>query len=80
MAVAGFTQDAHGATPAQSAGLQVGDVVIAVNGQSISTEEDLAGAILSQTPGTQVTIQVLRGNGQQSVQVTLGERPTNASA
>jgi S1-C subfamily serine protease len=80
VAVAGFTQDAHGATPAQSAGLQVGDVIIAVNGQSISTEEDLAGAILSQAPGAQVTIQVLRGNGQQSVPVTLGERPTNASA
>ena len=80
VAVAGFTQDAHGATPAQSAGLQVGDVITAVNGQSISAEEDLAGAILSQTPGTKVSIEVQRGNGQQTVQVTLGERPVDVSA
>jgi S1-C subfamily serine protease len=80
VAVAGFTQDAHGATPAQSAGLQVGDVIIAVNGQTINSEEDLAGAVLSRTPGTKISIQVQRGNGQQTFQVTLGERPTNVSA
>jgi len=80
VAVAGFTQDAHGATPAQSAGLQVGDVIIAVNGQTISSEEDLAGAVLSRPPGTKISIQVQRGNGQQTFQVTLGERPTNVSA
>lgn len=80
VAVAGFTQDAHGATPAQSAGLQVGDVITAVNGQTVSSEEDLAGAVLSRTPGSKISIQVQRGNGQQTIQVTLGERPTNVSA
>jgi S1-C subfamily serine protease len=80
VAVAGFTQDAHGATPAQSAGLQVGDVIVAVNGQTITSEEDLAGAVLSRTPGTKISVEVQRGNGQQTIQVTLGERPTNVSA
>jgi S1-C subfamily serine protease len=80
VAVAGFTQDAHGANPAQSAGLQVGDVITAVNGQTVSSEEDLAGAVLSRTPGTKISVQVQRGNGQQTFQVTLGERPTNVSA
>ena len=80
VAVAGFTQDAHGATPAQSAGLQVGDVIVAVNGQTITSEEDLAGAVLSRTPGTKISIEVQRGAGQQTIQVTLGERPTNVSA
>jgi S1-C subfamily serine protease len=78
--VAGFTQDAHGATPAQSGGLQVGDVIVAVNGQTITTEEDLAGAVLSRTPGTKISIQVQRGTSQQTVQVTLGERPVNVGA
>jgi S1-C subfamily serine protease len=78
--VAGFTQDAHGATPAQSAGLQVGDVITAVNGQTVSSEEDLAGAVLSRAPGTKISVQVQRGNSQQTIQVTLGERPTNVSA
>jgi S1-C subfamily serine protease len=80
VAVAGFTQDAHGATPAQSAGLQVGDVIVAVNGQTITSEEDLAGAVLSRTPGTKISVEVQRSGGQQTIQVTLGERPTNVSA
>jgi S1-C subfamily serine protease len=80
VAVSGFTQDAHGATPAQSAGLQVGDVIVAVNGQSISTQEDLAGTVLSQTPGAKISVEVQRGTSQQTVQVTLGERPTNVGA
>ena len=80
VAVAGFTQDAHGATPAQSAGIQVGDVIVAVNGQTITSEEDLAGAVLSRTPGTKISVTVQRGNGQQTIQVTLGERPANVNA
>jgi S1-C subfamily serine protease len=80
VAVAGFTQDAHGATPAQSAGIQVGDVIVAVNGQTITSEEDLAGAVLSRAPGTKISVEVQRGAGQQTIQVTLGERPTNVSA
>jgi putative serine protease PepD len=80
VAVAGFTQDAHGATPAQSAGLQVGDVITGVNGQTVSSEEDLAGAVLSRTPGTKISVTVQRNGGQQTIQVTLGERPTSLSA
>jgi putative serine protease PepD len=80
VAVAGFTQDAHGATPAQSAGLQVGDVIVAVNGQAITSEEDLAGAVLSRTPGTKISVEVQRGGSQQTIQVALGERPANVSA
>jgi S1-C subfamily serine protease len=80
VAVAGFTQDAHGATPAQSAGIQVGDVIVSVNGQAITSEEDLAGAVLSRTPGTKISVTVQRNGGQQTVNVTLGERPTDVSA
>ena len=46
----------------------------------ITSEEDLAGAVLSRTPGTKISVEVQRGNGQQTIQVTLGERPTNVSA
>jgi S1-C subfamily serine protease len=76
--VTGFTTDAAGKSPAQSAGLQTGDVIVAVNGQAISGSDDLAGAVLTQAPGTHVTLTVQRGSSQQTLTVTLGERPASA--
>ncbi len=75
--VTGFVNDAAGQSPAQKAGLRVGDIITAVNGQAINSNADLASALISQSPGTQVTLTVARGSGQQTVTVTLGERPTN---
>jgi S1-C subfamily serine protease len=76
--VTGFATDAAGTSPAQQAGLRAGDVIIAVNGQQISGNDDLASALLNLTPGTQVTLTLLRGSAQQTVKVTLGERPVNS--
>ena len=75
--VTGFGNDAAGASPAQQAGLQTGDVITAVNGRTISGNSDLASAIESQAPGTKVTLTVQRGTSQVTVSVTLGERPAN---
>jgi S1-C subfamily serine protease len=73
--VAGFANDAAGQSPAQQAGLQTGDVITAVNGQTISGSDDLASATMDRTPGTKVTLTVIRGAGQQNIVLTLGERP-----
>jgi S1-C subfamily serine protease len=75
--VAGFANDAAGASPAQQAGIHTGDVIIAVNGTAVTSNSDLAGALLSQTPGTKVTVTVQRGASQVKIDVTLGERPAN---
>jgi S1-C subfamily serine protease len=75
--VAGFAADAAGQSPAQQAGLQSGDVIVAVNGQPVASNSDLAAAVATQTPGTKITLTVVRGSNQQSITVTLGERPTN---
>ncbi len=76
--VMGFTDDTAGTSPAQQAGLRAGDVIIAVNGQSVSDSDDLASALLNQQPGTQVTLTIERGSAQQTVKVTLGERPVDS--
>jgi S1-C subfamily serine protease len=73
-----FVPDAKGSSPAQRAGLKTGDIIIAVNGKQITSSGDLASALISQNPGTQVTVTVQRGSNKQDVKVTLGERPTNA--
>lgn len=76
--IAGFSNDATGASPAQQAGLQTGDVITAVNGQAVSGGDDLAGELLTRAPGSQVTLTVVRGTRQLSVTVTLGERPASS--
>jgi S1-C subfamily serine protease len=73
--VTGFANDAAGSSPAQQAGIQTGDIIVAVNGQQITSNADLATFLLSQSPGTKVTVTVQRGNSQQKITVTLGEYP-----
>ncbi len=75
--VAGFSNDAAGSSPAQQAGIKVGDVITAVNGTQINNSDDLAGVLLNLTPGTKVNVTVERGSSQQMITVTLGERPAN---
>ncbi|MGZ3714719.1 MAG: S1C family serine protease [Ktedonobacterales bacterium] len=75
--VTGFTNDASGKSPAQSAGIKVNDIITAVNGQQIATSADLSSQLQTRPPGAQVTITVVRGSGKQDIKVTLGERPPN---
>jgi S1-C subfamily serine protease len=76
--ITGFANDAAGASPARQAGLQTGDIITAVNGQTVTNSEDLASALLTQSPGTQVALTIERGSQRQTVHATLGERPANS--
>ncbi len=76
--VAGFASDAAGQSPAQQAGVQTGDVITAVNGQTVASNDDLSSALLNDTPGAQATLTIVRGTNQITITVTLGERPVSA--
>ena len=56
---------------AQASGLQVGDVITAIDGQQLDSESTLRSAILSKKPGHTVTLQVYRSSTQQSATVEL---------
>lgn len=75
--VSGFASDTSGQSPAEQAGLQTGDIIVAVNGTSISSSDDLAAATLARLPGTKVTLTVVRGSSQLSISLSLGERPVS---
>lgn len=75
--IAGYTNDAYGQSPARQAGLLAGDIITAINGRTVSASDDVAAAILTQAPGTKITVTVLRGSSQTTVAVTLGERPAS---
>ena len=60
--------------PAATGGLLVGDILVAINGQSLSDPDDLFSALNSETVGKAVAVDVLRGGRPEKVNVTVGER------
>jgi 2-alkenal reductase len=63
--------------PATRVGLQQGDVILALNGQTIDQDHVLAGLLLTHKPGETVNLTVLRNNQTFQVNVTLGVYPTS---
>jgi S1-C subfamily serine protease len=56
--------------------LQVGDIIIAMNNQTIKSNDDLASYLEQNTlPGDNLTLTVVRGNDQIPITITLGTRP-----
>jgi Do/DeqQ family serine protease len=60
-------------SPASTAGLQPGDVITAVNGESVRDSNILRNEIAALKPGTNVKITVLRDGKEQIVTATLAE-------
>ena len=63
-----------GGTPAADAGLQAGDVVTAIDGETVSGAESLTAQVRERAPGDQATLDVVRGGATQQVPVVLGTR------
>jgi S1-C subfamily serine protease len=58
-------------SPAQSAGLQEGDVVVSLDGKAITSADQLTTAIQADKPGQTVTIGLFRGQARKSLTATL---------
>jgi putative serine protease PepD len=63
-------------TPAKRAGLQVGDLIKAVNGKQVTATSQLQGAIDARRPGETVTIRFTRNGTSHTVTVKLATRPS----
>jgi putative serine protease PepD len=63
-------------TPAQRAGLKVGDLIKAVNGKQVTATSQLQGAIDARQPGDTVTIRYTRNGNSHTVHVKLATRPS----
>ena len=61
-------------SPAQKGGLMLGDILVAVDGHTISDSEDLLVLLTGDRVGKAIPVDVIRGNTLQTLQVTVGQR------
>jgi S1-C subfamily serine protease len=59
-------------SPAADAGLQQGEVIVAIDGKAVDSASALASIVRASRPGQSVTLTVASGTAQRQVRVTLG--------
>jgi S1-C subfamily serine protease len=62
-------------SPAASAGLLLGDIIVSLGGTSITDPGDLASVLRPDHVGQDTTVSVLRGGEPRDIRITVGERP-----
>jgi serine protease Do len=75
-----IVDEAQSDGPAAAAGVQTGDVITAVNGDSVKDSRDLAKKIGAMSPGTKVTLSVQRHGEQKKLALTLRQMPNDKQA
>jgi serine protease Do len=67
--------EAQSGSPAEKAGIESGDTIIAVNGETVEGPRELALMISDMAPGTKVTLTYWRDGAKSDVDITLGKLP-----
>jgi hypothetical protein len=62
-------------SPAASAGLKAGDVILSVDDRSVAESDDLVRIMRDHEEGDQVKLQLIRDGKKRQLEATLGERP-----
>ena len=63
-------------SPADNAGLKAGDVITAIDGNPVTSADDLTAQVGSHKPSDSITVTVTRDGASKKVTVTLGVRPS----
>ncbi len=61
-------------SPAANAGLIVGDILVGIAGEPLTSHEMLQSRLTNEAIGKPVTLEILRGGQRQNISVTVGER------
>jgi serine protease Do len=70
-----LVQQVEPGSGADEAGVRRGDVIVGLGGAPIENTGDLLGALRDYQPGDTVDLTVVRDGNEQTLEVTLGERP-----
>lgn len=62
-------------SPAQKAGLEKYDLVVAIDGENIKTADELKLKIANLSPGDVIELAIYRGNEKKNIKVKVGEAP-----
>ena len=73
-----YVQGVVAGSPSELAGLQVGDIVTAIENERVGDRRSMVGALFQYKPGDQVQLTVQRGLVSMRVDLTLAERPADA--
>jgi serine protease Do len=66
-------------SPAEKAGLKVGDIIVAIDGEKVREVRELQFRIMKTPPGTEITLTILRGGKEQTIKAKVGEMPEEVS-
>ena len=65
-------------SPAAGAGIQPNDLVIAIDGKTITSTDQFIATVDTHSPGETITLTIKRGGQTRSIQVKLGTRPSTS--
>ncbi len=66
--------DVKPGSPADEAGLKVGDTIVSVDGKDVKTGDELVADIASRKPGSKVPLGIIRNGKKQETTVTVADR------
>jgi serine protease Do len=66
-------------SPAEKAGLKVGDIIVAIDGEKVREVRELQFRVMKTPPGTEITLTIIRGGKEQTIKAKVGEMPEEVS-
>jgi S1-C subfamily serine protease len=72
-------QEVIAGSPAEDAGVAIGDIITTVDGTPIDANHRLADVVGHYQPGDRIKITVLRAGATKGITVTLGENPQDST-
>jgi Do/DeqQ family serine protease len=72
-----LVQDVTAGGPAEKAGVKAGDVIRKFAGRTVQGPDQLTAMVTNTNPGTTVKLDILREGNPITIEVSLGERPSN---
>ena len=75
-----LVQEVHGESPAEKAGLQDGDIITKLDGETVASVQDFRSKVAAKSPGATVNIEVWRDKKTLRLSPELAEAPSSGSA
>jgi putative serine protease PepD len=62
-------------SPAAKAGIKTGDIIVAIDGKTVNSMDDVVAAVRSNQVGDKMSVTFYQGSSKKKVDLTLADRP-----